>query len=100
MREPPCAAGSATDPNPNHNPNQEWIVKESRYEKTLEEEDLFHRKSLITQKRAHLLPLQPCAPRLQPCAPHLQPCAPRLQPYLGGLSCWPSSSTSRRRSSA
>ena len=41
MREPPCAAGSATDPNPNHNPNQEWIVKESRYEKTLEEEDLF-----------------------------------------------------------
>ena len=29
---------------------QAWIVKESRYEKTLEEEDLFHRKSLITQK--------------------------------------------------
>ena len=31
-------------------PDEAWIVKESRYEKTLEEEDLFHRKSLITQK--------------------------------------------------
>ena len=30
--------------------DEAWIVKESRYEKTLGEEDLFHRKSLITQK--------------------------------------------------
>ena len=35
--------------------DEKWIVKESRYEKTLEEEDLFHRKSLITQKWAELL---------------------------------------------
>lgn len=79
---------------------QAWIVKESRYEKTLEEEDLFHRKSLITQKWAELLALQPYVFRLQPCALHLQPYALRMQLYLGGPSCWPSSSTSRRKSSA
>ena len=36
-------------------PDEQWVVKESRYEKSLEEEEAFHRKSLITQKWAELL---------------------------------------------
>ena len=44
--------------------------------------------------------LQPYVSRLQPEVSSLQPQVSRLQHYLGGPSCWPSSSTSRRRSSA
>ena len=61
-------------------PDEAWIVKESRYEKTLEEEDLFHRKSLITQKWAEILRCNPMCPACNPRCPACNPRCPACNP--------------------